>query len=111
MLVSFCLKNGSIAKNANAGKKCSGTARPGNNSGASMSNGKLMLIGPSILAKDKTIIARFKMPVYFSLLNWNKSKYPIAIRIQPNIDEPTIEPLFIILSKDAFWVGAVIASF
>ncbi len=95
MGVAFCRKNGSIAKNARAGKKCIGIASPGKSSGLSTSNGRLMVMAPIILAKDNTEMAMLRTPVIFSFLNLNKRKYPRDMSTQPIMDEPKMEPALI----------------
>ena len=63
-----------MAKNANAGKKCIGAISPGNNSGLEISSGKLVLIGPIILAKESTLIKIFNQPLNSSFFKRSKTK-------------------------------------
>lgn len=93
------MKNGSNPKKVIAGKKCIGTARLGNNSGESMSNGRLNVSGPKILIKEKTTIIMFIHPFNLSTLNLSIIKYAMAISIHPNIEPPAIDPRLITLLK------------
>ena len=99
-LILLCLKNGSIAKKAKAGKKCIGITSPGNISGNSTSNGRVMLMGPIILKNDKKTTITFNIPCKFLFLNLNKTKLATEINTQPKIDEPKTLPILMILSKE-----------
>ena len=70
-----------------------GTTKPGNNSGDSMSSGKLIAIGLIILANESTAIATFNQPVRFCFLNFNRAAYPRVISIQPKTLAPITEVL------------------
>lgn len=86
--------------NAKAGKKCIGMTKPGKSSGKSISKGKLIAIGPRIVKKERTTIARFKTPIKFSLLSFFNNMYPKDIKTHPSMEDPAIEPGFIIASKE-----------
>ena len=99
-LILLCLKNGSIAKKAKAGKKCIGITSPGNISGNSTSNGRVILMGPIILTNDKRTTITFNIPCKFSFLNLNKTKLATEINTQPKMHAPKTLPILIILSKE-----------
>src|ERR1700739_3948913 len=80
-----------MVKNERAGKKCIGIAKPGNNSGISISKGSLNESTPIIEAKltmAKRILAQ---PRNFSLFHLNSKMYAVLISIHP-INEAIVMP-------------------
>lgn len=69
-----------------------------------MSSGKLMLIGPMILAKERMQMKTFNQPSKLVFSNLVKRAYPKEISIQPTTDAPIIEPMLTILLKSTIRV-------
>jgi hypothetical protein len=67
------VKNGYKPKKIIAGKKYIGIANPGNISGNSISNGKLILNGPRILKKLRTVIKTFNQPFRLGFLKYSNN--------------------------------------
>ena len=67
---------------ANAGKKCMGTARPGNSSGFLRSNGRVTDTGMIMLAKERMLKLKLKMISAFGPNHFFANQYPMAATMQ-----------------------------
>jgi len=68
------LKKGVNPKKIKAGKKCIGIAKPGNNSGKSMSNGRFIVIGSRMLKKENKTIATLTIPLNLTLFSLSRAQ-------------------------------------
>jgi hypothetical protein len=90
-----------MVSHASTGKKCIGTARPGNSSGFLTSKGRLMEIGIITLAKDRMAKLRLKIMSAFLLNHFENKLKTIAAKMQASRFAPMMEPMFITLEKSA----------
>ena len=65
-----------------AGKKCMGTARPGNSSGEPTSRGKVAAIGIMILANERMVNVKLKITSALLLNHFFISQNPVAANRQ-----------------------------